>query len=214
MKLLLIVSLICFASIAKAQMAATDSLHTTDSLAKAKVAAYEDSLDNALQAKAIYPLIKTSKWSGVIPVSDIDEKPDVARRFKILMEITAGIKDTTAAKQINGALAEVGRQINLHLASGIPKKNLDIVVIAHAGVLKSFYTDAVYKENYKVNNPNDSLFTELLGAGVKFIACGQAMNFFEHRKTATIFLGKSGAICPNRYYRLPVERLHLQVVKK
>ncbi len=181
MKLLLLFSLICFATFSKAQMAAKDSLHVADSLAKAKTAAYEDSIDNALLAKTTYPLIKTSKWSGVITVSDIDEKPDAAQRYKILMEITTGIKDTAAAKEINGALAEVGRQINLHVAAGVPKKNLDIVV-AHGGVLKSFYTDSLYKKNYKIKNPNDSLFNELRGAGVKFIACGQAMNFMSIEK--------------------------------
>jgi intracellular sulfur oxidation DsrE/DsrF family protein len=128
-------------------------------------------------AKAIYPLIKSSKWSGVIPVANVDEKPDVSQQYKLLMEVTTGIKDTVEAKEINAAFAEVGRLLNIHIAAGIPKKNMNIIVVAHGGILKSFYNNAVYKEKYKVDNPNLALLNELRAAGVKFIVCGQAMSF-------------------------------------
>ena len=180
-KLLLLYFLFSIAITSNAQMASQDSTITNDSLskvrAKARSKAIQDSVEKALFAKATYPLIKSSKWAGVIPISNVDERPDVARQYKLLMEITEGIKDTAAAKEINNALAEVGRQMNIHIAAGIPKQNINMVVIAHGGVLKSFYNNAVYKEKYKVDNPNIPLFNELLTAGVKFIACGQAMTF-------------------------------------
>ncbi len=182
-QLLLLLFLFFTVIISEAQTAAKDSIAVADSVAKAKSTAVRDSTEKAMLAKATYPYIKSSKWSGVIPVSNIDEKPDVTRRYKLLMEITTGIKDTTQAKEINNGLAEVGRLLNLHIAAGIPKNNIDIVVIAHGGILKSFYTDSIYKEKYKIKNPNDSLLHELLGAGVKFIACGQAMNFINIDKS-------------------------------
>ncbi len=78
---------------------------------------------------------------------------------------------------MNDALAEVARAINTHVAAGVPKKNLEVVVVAHGGALKAFYNNAFYQEKYQVDNPNTALFNELLALGVKFIACGQSMAF-------------------------------------
>lgn len=188
-QLLLLLFLLSFFFILQAQTASKDSAVSAaiaDSLSKAKQKAVWDSTEKVLMAKTTYPLIKGSKYAGVIRVNDINEKPDVTQHFKLLLEITKGIKDSAAAKEINDDLTEVGRQLNLHLAAGIPQKNIDIVVVAHGSILKTFYTDAVYKEKYKVVNPNDSLLTQLRSAGVKFIACGQAMNFINIDK-AQIF---------------------------
>ncbi|HEV8081774.1 MAG TPA: DsrE family protein [Chitinophagaceae bacterium] len=160
---------------ANAQPSQPDSTHLANIVSKAKSKAFKDSLEKLFASKAIYPLIKASKWSGVIPVNNADEKPDINQQYKLLMEVTTGIGDS--AKEINEAIAEVGRLLNIHIAAGIPQNNINIIVIAHGPALKSFYTNTAYKEKFKVDNPNIILFNELLAAGVKFIACGQAMAF-------------------------------------
>jgi intracellular sulfur oxidation DsrE/DsrF family protein len=149
---------------------------TKDSLTNAQ----KDSIRiDALFSKAYYPLIKSSKWSGVIPVSNVTEKPDPSMQYKLLMEEVIPIKDSAAAKEISEGLAEVGRIINLHIASGIPKNKLDVVVVVHGPALYALYTNDVYKKKYGINNPNIVLINELMKNGVKFIACGQVMNFFD-----------------------------------
>jgi intracellular sulfur oxidation DsrE/DsrF family protein len=160
----------------------SESHAVADSISKAKSKVFRDSLEKAFLSRATYPLIKSSKWSGVIPVANTDKKPDVHQHYKLLMEVTTGMKDSASAKDINEAIAEVGRLMNIHIAAGIPKKNIDVVVVAHGPILKSFYNNAVYKLKYKVDNPNLAVFDELLAAGVKFIACGQAMYFFDVKK--------------------------------
>ncbi|MDQ6814030.1 MAG: DsrE family protein [Bacteroidota bacterium] len=164
------------------QSANKDNGTAADSLSKAKAAAFRDSIEKAFLSKATYPLIKSSKWSGVIPVNNIDEKPDLQQQYKLLMEVTTGMKDSAGAKDINDAIAEVGRLVNIHIAAGIPKEKMNVVVVAHGAVLKSFYNNAAYKEKYKVDNPNNPVFNELLAAGVKFVACGQAMYFFDVKR--------------------------------
>src|SRR5689334_3611588 len=76
-----------------------------------------------LFSKASYPLIKGSKFSGVLPVTDVTEKPDPTLHYKLLMEDVVPVKESNA-KDINDGLSEIGRVINLHIASGIPKSNL------------------------------------------------------------------------------------------
>jgi intracellular sulfur oxidation DsrE/DsrF family protein len=180
--LFIVLPAILATSILCAQQSNNEGPAMSDSLAKITAKSFRDSLEKAFVSKAVYPLIKSSKWSGVIPVSNADEKPDINQQYKILMEVTTGIKGSDGAKEINEAIAEVGRLINIHMAAGIPKKNMHVVVVAHGPVLKSFYNDAVYKEKFKVDNPNVPVFNELLAAGVKFIACGQAMYFFDVKK--------------------------------
>lgn len=150
-----------------------------DSLQKAK----RDSVIEAkMLASAYYPLIKSSKWSGVLPVKDVTEKPDPNQQYKLLMEVVFGMKDSATAKNINTGLSEVGRLINLHIASGIPKKNLDVVVVVHGPALKALYRNDVYKKKFGIDNPNLILVRELMDNGIRFIACGQAMNFLEITK--------------------------------
>jgi len=103
-------------------------------------------------------------------------------QYKLLMEDVVPIKDSAAAKEINDGLAEIGRIINLHIASGIPKNKLQVIALVHGGALYSLYNNAVYKKKYGIDNPNIKLIDELMKNGVKFIACGQAMNFFEVKK--------------------------------
>ncbi len=181
-KLLLLISIIFIAILSHAQPP-KDSTKLTDSLAKIKMKAAQDSAEKVMLAKATYPVIKSAKWSGVLPVEGINEKPDLSHRFKILLEVTHGIKDSIEAKEVNDILAEVGRQVNIHVAAGVPLKNIDMVVVGHGGVLRSFFTNEAYQKKYKVDNPNIALFNELRSAGVTFIACGQAMNFLNIEKS-------------------------------
>lgn len=131
--------------------------------------------------KMQYPIIKTYEWAGVVPVQRPTEIPDPALQYKLLMELTWGIKDkkdSTAISGVNMGLGEVGRLINLHAVAGIPRKNMAVVVVVHGPALFAFYNNAAYKKKYGIDNPNMALLHELQKAGVKMIACGQAMNFF------------------------------------
>lgn len=99
----------------------------------------------------------------------------------MLFELTANNPDSVI-KEINYGLAEVSRVINLHVASGIPVKKIFPVIVIHAGALNAITTDTFYKEHYKMANPNLKTIGELEKLGTKFIACGQAMAFFNIKK--------------------------------
>jgi len=139
-----------------------------------------------MMSVAQYPLIKGHPMTGVIPATGIDAWPDTTQSYKIIVAWTLGSKDSAKAKKVNVALTEIGRILNLHLASGIPQKNIEIVVAVHGLSLFSLQNDEAYQKMFHIKNPNSSLLKELQDAGVKFIACGQAMAFLEIDKQSLL----------------------------
>jgi intracellular sulfur oxidation DsrE/DsrF family protein len=128
-----------------------------------------------------FPAIKSAKWAGVVPVQPIDERPDPTMQYKLLFELTGFAlkgQDSTAKTDVNLGLSEVARQINLHEANGIPRRNINVVIVAHASALYCFLTNEKYKKKYEIDNPNIPLIKELQDYGVKMLVCGQAMTFF------------------------------------
>lgn len=134
---------------------------------------------------AMYPLIKGAKWAGVIQVDNPEELPDTKLTYKLLMDVsTAPAKNKV--NEISGALSEVARIMNIHIAAGVPRKKMQVVVIAHGGGLWPFLNDDEYQKKYKCPNPNLKLIEELSAAGVRFTACGQAMKFLSIEKSSIL----------------------------
>jgi intracellular sulfur oxidation DsrE/DsrF family protein len=133
----------------------------------------------------MFPAIKGYKWAGVVPVQNIDDKLDPNMQYKLLMELTGFApkgQESTAPKEINGGIGEVARKVNLHVAGGVPKEKMDVVIIVHAGALFALLNNEKYKQKYQVDNPNIALIKELQDFGAKFIVCGQAMTFLRLEK--------------------------------
>ena len=152
----------------------------TDSVKADKDFTEKEKWEN-IKASAIYPVLRAGDNSGVIPVKDPTEIPDPKMEYKLLFEITANNPDSVA-KEINYGLTEVARVINLHVASGIPLKNISPVIVVHAAALNALTTNEYYKEHFKVDNPNIKVINDLKNIGAKFIACGQAMAFFDIKR--------------------------------
>jgi intracellular sulfur oxidation DsrE/DsrF family protein len=126
-----------------------------------------------LQAVMTYPLIKSSKAAGVLPVPGIEEKQDPNLQYKLIF-VVASI-DKGRMYDINDGLNEVARTLNLHAAAGIPATHVHTVVIIFKQGLNVLMKDDVYKEKFNSSNPNIALIEELQNAGVTFITCGQSM---------------------------------------
>lgn len=134
------------------------------------------------QQMATYPLIKSDPMSGVLPVPIIDEWPDTNQVYKLLFVWTYGSRDSAKLAKNNAALADIGRVVNLHIASHIPLRNLQLVAAVHGPSVFSLLNDAAYEQRFHRKNPNITLIHELQDAGMKFIACGQAMGFLDVKK--------------------------------
>lgn len=128
----------------------------------------------------MFPAIKGFKWGGVAPVQNATELADPKMKYKLLMELTgfaAKGEEKTAKNEINLGIGEITRKVNLHVATGIPQKNIDLVIIVHAGALFAFLNNEKYKRKYGIDNPNITIIKDLQNFGAKIIVCGQAMTF-------------------------------------
>ena len=63
----------------------------------------------------------------------------------------------------------------IHAAEGVPKENIQMVVILRKMATYAVFDNELYKEKFKCDNPNLQLLKELMQAGVEFYVCGQTM---------------------------------------
>ncbi len=154
------------------------SRHEMDSMVKGK----NDSLRMVkLKSTATFPFINAGDGSGVLPVEGVDEIPDPKRQYDLLFEFTTAAVDSTQKKK-NPGLVEIARILNLHVASGIPPSHIHAIVLTHGESLYSIMNNDAFLAKYKKQNPNDKLIDEMMKDDVKFIACGQAMQFYQLKK--------------------------------
>ncbi len=181
-KITLSVFTVLFSAISFSQTVATEKgleKHVADSIVRAR----KDSIRMAkLSAKEYFPLINAGILSGVLPVEGIDEIPNPKRQYKLLFEFTLNFKDSTHEK-LNPGLVEIARVLNLHVASGIDISHIHAIVVAHGSSLFSIENSEAWQAKYKKDNPNSGLISELMKYGVKFVGCGQAMNFLDITKS-------------------------------
>lgn len=151
----------------------------------------KDSKPNAMDAMlkkfkeiATYPVLDAGPFSGVVPVENATEIPDPDLDYKLMFELTKNKNDSLSG--LNADLVEIARVINLHVASGIPMENIHLAIVVHGPALNAFTTNTFYNEKFKKDNPNLDLIKDLEGLGAKFIACGQAMFFFDVNREALL----------------------------
>ncbi|MEO9020505.1 MAG: DsrE family protein [Ginsengibacter sp.] len=186
MKKLLFVAISCAAWIVcLSQSANINLLAARDSTLRAIIHADSVKTEKQFEQKARwakliseekFPAVNAGAHSGVFPVKNITEIPDPSMQYKLLFEIHDENPDS-ALNEFDYNLVEVSRIINLHVASGIPLKNISVVVVAHGPVLNSLSTNQSYQKRFKMDNPNLELIKNLEKLGVRFVVCGQAMDF-------------------------------------
>jgi intracellular sulfur oxidation DsrE/DsrF family protein len=125
----------------------------------------------AIQAQTkIYPVIKD--YGGVYALPNADQKPDPKINYKILVELQ---ENASKPDSLNEWLEAVATLINLHAAEGVPKENIHVVVVLRKMATYGVFGNELYREKFKVDNPNLELIKELHDAGTEFYVCGQTM---------------------------------------
>jgi len=127
------------------------------------------------ESKMVFPLIKASYLSGVIPVENAALKAGPNEQVKLMFDFTQATSAGKQATKVNEGLEEVARILNIHVLSGIKKENIKAVVVFHAGSIISVLSENYYQQNYQAANPNIAMLNQLQAAGVELYICGQSL---------------------------------------
>lgn len=106
------------------------------------------------------------------PIAPVDSDLPLPKgaKFKIAFDVSAKAAPGALSRQIETA----GRTLNMHVAAGVPKENVQIVVIVHGPGAMDLLKPDVYaaRNDGKANGSMDAI-RKLIGAGVEFYLCGQ-----------------------------------------
>ena len=124
----------------------------------------------AQRGEAQFPAVKN--FGGIYEVPFATVNPESDMEYKIAIEVKMG---SSNPDQLNPALSNIARLMNLHVLGGAKKENMHVVAIVHGLATTSVITDEAYKRKFNMSNPNTELIKELRAAGVEIIICGQSM---------------------------------------
>lgn len=116
------------------------------------------------------PIIKSAGTINDIPFATV--KADPALDYNIVIDVMLG---ATSPDQVNPALDNVARLLNLHAVAGVPVEKMNVVLAVHNEATTSLINNEAYQKRFKVDNPNLKLLEELHNAGVKITVCGQSL---------------------------------------
>jgi len=99
-------------------------------------------------------------------------QPDTSMDYKILFFIV----NNDHPKKVNFGLKHMARMINLLTAAGVKQDHMHIVGVMTGKATACTTADSLYQKVYSVDNPNDTLLTELAHDGhAKLYVCSQAL---------------------------------------
>ena len=135
------------------------------------------------ESKLIYPFIKGSYMTGVMPVPDVTFPITAGKTYKLVFDFAYGTPDIYGQGLVNPGLEEICRILNLHSAAGIEDKNLEVYIIFHGAGVWTFLGEEAYRERFGKDNANISLVKALQQKGVKLVVCGQTLQLRELDRT-------------------------------
>ncbi|NVK83950.1 MAG: DsrE family protein [Cytophagia bacterium] len=127
-----------------------------------------------LEGRMEYPVFDFHPWVGVVKTKAKKLDYDKDLNYKIAIDITDGITDST---QVMGTLLEVARTYNLNIANGVPKRKLEMAVVLHGGAIQGLLKNEAYLKKFGVPNPNIQAIEIMKKAGVEFYVCAQVLAF-------------------------------------
>jgi len=126
------------------------------------------------------PVIKNH--GGIYAIPQATVLPEEQLDYKVVIDLYSG---ADSPEQINPALNNVARMINLHAIGGA-QKPMEVVLAIHGKAYNLVMDNESYQKRFSVDNPNIQLVRELKQAGVKLTVCGQSLLFREVTPTEVL----------------------------
>lgn len=95
--------------------------------------------------------------------------------LKVVFDVSQAGKDGT----LNRGYDSVARFLNMHVASGVDIKNINLAIVVHGSATNEMRSAKAYKAKYKKENPNVELLSMLMKSGVQVVQCGQSAAYHQ-----------------------------------
>lgn len=118
----------------------------------------------------VFPVI--SDFGGVYDIPTATVKADTSLDYHIVVDLYSG---SAEPENLNMALNNVARMLNLHYLAGSNMNRVHIVLAVHAGATNAILSDEAYRTRYDIDNPNSRLLEALSENGVDITVCGQSL---------------------------------------
>jgi intracellular sulfur oxidation DsrE/DsrF family protein len=76
--------------------------------------------------------------------------------------------------ELNRKFDSLARFINMHVAAGVKKENIQLALVVHGKATFDLLDNAGYQKKYALDNPNKPLLNALMENNVRVILCGQS----------------------------------------
>jgi intracellular sulfur oxidation DsrE/DsrF family protein len=91
-------------------------------------------------------------------------------QFKVVFDVASA----GDSGEINRKFDSLARFINMHVAAGVKKENIQLALVVHGKASFDLLDNSHYQKKFALDNPNKSLLTVLMKNNVRVILCGQS----------------------------------------
>ncbi len=111
-------------------------------------------------------------FGEVYTVKNADLLLDTDKKYKVIFDVYT---DEKKIGKMNPLINTVARFMNMHGQNGVPKENMDLVIVLHGAATKNALSDKAFKKDFKSKNPNSDLIAALQEKKVQIYVCGQSL---------------------------------------
>lgn len=91
-------------------------------------------------------------------------------KFKVAFDVASSSDNG----ELNRKFDSLARFINMHVAAGVKKENIQLALVVHGKATFDLLDNAGYQKKYALDNPNKPLLNALMENNVRVILCGQS----------------------------------------
>jgi len=99
---------------------------------------------------------------------------DKNRVFKVAFDISEQAK----VGEVNRQIETLARFLNMHVANGVPAKNIHLALVVHGKASFDLLKGSLYQEKYQQNNANSELLKQLMKNQIEVYVCGQSAAYY------------------------------------
>jgi len=96
-------------------------------------------------------------------------------KFKVAFDVGSAAD----GGEINRKFDSLARFINMHVAAGVNKDNIELELVVHGKASFDLLDNATYQKLHQLDNPNKPLLLALMNNNVRVILCGQTAAAYE-----------------------------------